>query len=130
MESSSTIEGGYSTPPRSNIKPELSFTFRQAKLLTSSELKRRFYTSNPKKRRYRINDSRIPLERNLNMPVIFQKLFDTHPEKESSSNTDDCIVPLSSSKKLFHPPIAEQENIFSISENLLREKLKILLEKK
>ena len=119
MESSSKIEGGYSTPPRLHIKPELSFSFRQAKLLTSSELKRRFNTSNPKKRRFRIHDSLVPLERNFNMPVILPKLFDTHPEEELPLNTDDCIV-----------PSKEQENIFSISESLLKEKLKILLEKK
>jgi hypothetical protein len=144
MESSSetnpsSIQVGYSTPPRSNIKPEPSFSFRQPKLLTSSELKRCFspvYSSN-KKRRFRKNDSLVPLERNLNMPVILQKLFDNHPE-ELSYNTDDCIVPLSTSSKiLFRQPIVdclkvkfEQENIFSIPETLMREKLKILLEKK
>lgn len=79
------------------------------------------------------------MERNLNMPVILQKLFDTHPEEFSSQylTDDDRIVPLSSSSKiLFRQPSIdclkvklEQENIFSISETIMREKLKILLEK-
>jgi hypothetical protein len=69
------------------------------------------------------------------MPVILQKLFDTHPE-ELSGKHDDCIAPLSSSTKIrFRQPIidclkVEQENILSISETVMREKLKILLEKK
>lgn len=61
------------------------------------------------------------------MPMILKTLFD---KKE-----DDCMVPLSSI--IHHQPILnsliskhEQENSFSISETIIKQKLKILLEKK
>jgi hypothetical protein len=74
------------------------------------------------------------------MPVILQKLFDNREELSSlSPNKDDCIVPIYS-KLNFRQPIfnylksnslkIEQENTFSISEAIMKEKLKILLEKK
>jgi len=76
------------------------------------------------------------------MPVILEKLFSNHEELSPKSlNKDDCIVPISSSSKLIvrQPMIdylksnsfkIEQENAFSISETILKEKFKILLQKK
>jgi hypothetical protein len=129
------VDSGYSTPPRSNVTFE-NTTFFQPKILTSAELKRRFspIQSSIKKRRHHLirkNDSIVPSERNLNMPVILKKLFDKKEE--------DCIVPISSimPSNIIHPqPIfncslkAEQENSFSISETTMKQKLKILLQKK
>jgi len=153
MESSSEINQsfiqGYSTPPRS----EQPSSFSQPKLLTSSELKRRFspiHSSNKKRRHnlIRKSDGLVPLERNLNMPMILPKLFDDNNKEELSLNEDDCIVPMSSSKfsiksskiiprqSIFDCLIPtnsfkiEQENTFSISETIMKEKLKILLQKK
>jgi hypothetical protein len=75
------------------------------------------------------------------MPMILEKLFADKEELSSKSlNKDDCIVPISSSKLIVRQPIfdylksntfkIEQENAFSISETILKEKLKILLQKK
>jgi len=73
--------------------------------------------------------------------MILEKLFADKEELSSKSqNENDCIVPISSSKLIVHQPIfdylksntfkIEQENAFSISETILKEKLKILLQKK
>jgi len=82
------------------------------------------------------------------MPVILKKLFDNKEELSIKSlNEDDCVVPnsssissMKSSKIIFHQPIfdclisnsfkIEQENTFSISETMMKQKLKILLQKK
>jgi hypothetical protein len=72
------------------------------------------------------------------MPMILEKLFDNNQDP-LILNGDDSIVPLSS-RRILRPPSldclitnslkTEQENIFSISETIMKEKLKILLEKK
>ncbi|CAF3387720.1 unnamed protein product [Rotaria socialis] len=144
---------GYSTPPRSNIPPStnrsFSELFHHSKILTSNELKRRF--SPMKKRRHhriRKNDSIVPLKRNLNMPVILEKLFDYKEDHVSSKsiNDNDCLVPLSSancsliSSKIIHPqPIYDcsiansckikQEKLFSISETTMKQKFQTLFQK-
>jgi hypothetical protein len=127
--------------------------FHQPKILSSAELKRRFapiHSSNKKRRHHLIRktDCIVPLERNLNIPVILQKLFDDKDElSPPSMNQDDCLVPISCSissiisSKLIHPRShfdcltstsfkTEQENSFSISETIMKQKLKILLQNK
>ncbi|CAF3299310.1 unnamed protein product, partial [Rotaria sp. Silwood2] len=97
---------GCSTPPRSNATYEsssinLSFSqlFHQSKILTSAELKQRFspIKSSMKKCRHHLiekNDCIVPLKRNLNMPVILEKLFDYKDNLSTKSmHENDCIVP-------------------------------------
>ncbi|CAF1041443.1 unnamed protein product [Adineta ricciae] len=141
---------------RTSASPCLSQLFHQPKLLTSAELKRRFppiHIAN-RKRRYHLirkTDCLVPLERNLNVPEILPDLFDSQTCELSPtypSIHDDCMVPLSSSMaspslssfKIVHPRpnfnylIAncfktEQENSFSISETMMKQKFKFLLQK-
>jgi hypothetical protein len=131
---------GYSTPPRTKKPFEPKPCFSQPKLLTSSELKRRFspiYASNKKHRHHDIRkfDSLAPFEHHRHLPLILHKLFTADSNKENllSIHEDDSIVP---SKASFHPPIFDtfisnsNEPTFAISETIMKEKLQILLEKK
>lgn len=140
---------GYSTPPRSKIppaSPTLSFSelFHQSKILTSAELKSRFspIKLTMKKRRYNLirkNDSIVPMNQNLNMPVILEKLFNYQEDLSSKSIThDDCLVPLSSniihSQPIFDNFMknsykTQQEKLFSISETTMKQKFQTLIQK-
>ncbi|UJR15360.1 hypothetical protein I4U23_002309 [Adineta vaga] len=144
----STTIGQYSS-----ASPYFSQLFHQPKLLTSAELKRRFspiHSSNKKRRYHRIRktDCIVPSERNLNVPVILPKLFDQQNSELSPTFTsqNDSLVPLFSSNspilssRMVHPRPnfndlisncfkTDQENLFSISETIMKQKLKILLQK-
>ncbi|CAF1072102.1 unnamed protein product [Adineta steineri] len=142
---------GYITPPRSN--PSLSQHFHQPKLLTSAELKRRFspiHSSNKKRRHNLIRkyDCIVPYERDVNRPIILQKLYDNKNQLSPTLvDQNDYIIPItylnssSISSKLIHPRPShdclmsnsckiEQENFFPISETVMKERFKILLQKK
>lgn len=134
-DSSSSSISGYSTPPRSNLR---SIALLSPKLLTSSELKRRFspiHSPATKKRRchlIRKPDSIVPFERPLHMPMILRTLFNPNQQQTSvvqSSNIDDSVVPGHCSSVLRFAK-TESKNSLSISEGMMREKLKILLAKK
>jgi len=138
------IHLGYVTPPRSTQIYHPKTSLSQAKLLTSSELKRRFssnyYSLHKKQRRHQLilkTDSLVPCEHHLKMPVILDKLFADENKENLLSRTDnDRIVPYSSSNSYFlHPSCQsnsfkhQQEQLFSIPDSIIKEKFKILFEK-
>lgn len=137
-------EKGFVTPPRSIQKSHPKTSLSQAKLLTSSELKRRFAPN--KKRRHQLmlsssssTDSLVPCERHLKMPVILDKLFtDENKENFLSRIDDNRLVPnsfllhhssLHSNSFKHHQQQQQQEQIFSIPDSIIKEKFKILFEK-